>query len=142
MMGDDWIMGKEKRKKVIISLDLSTEEWKEIPLPPEADDYYNHRLGFIEECLCIYLHYSDTLSSKKWVMKNNKWEVYSNESSKFEVAHLLKPRPMVDSQKRTNYVYTHDDGRLVPSLGDCIRASMFVKSLVYPHPYKVWFVLF
>ncbi|KAL8235935.1 hypothetical protein R6Q59_017016 [Mikania micrantha] len=72
-----------------MSLDLSTEEFKEIPQPLQmeydhAEDFFNQRLGVIvneedKECLCIY-SFSSSLSGKKWVTKN-KWEPY-NESRK------------------------------------------------------------
>ncbi|MFS8013248.1 hypothetical protein Hanom_Chr14g01330561 [Helianthus anomalus] len=73
------------RKRVIISLDLSTEEFKEIPLPfvdTKYDRYhFRHRPGVIEECLCLYPYGSPLKTRKKWVMKNNKWEVYTKEGS-------------------------------------------------------------
>ncbi|KAI3741462.1 hypothetical protein L1987_59136 [Smallanthus sonchifolius] len=127
-----WFMTASK-KKVIMSLDLSTEECKEIPQPMEPEyvcaDFYDYRLGVIEECLCIYSIFSASpLSSKIWVMKNNKWELYNNES-KYDIVHYLA---RLYSQNRSSYFYSHDDCRLVPSDGDHIRASIFVKSLVSP----------
>lgn len=92
-----WFMTRKKRKKVIISLDLSTEEFKEIPLP-DVDILYEyncfHRLGVLEECLCIYSNASPS-STNKWVMKN-KWELYIDDhcQNKYDVAHYLP----IDSQ--------------------------------------------
>ncbi|MFS8011013.1 putative F-box domain-containing protein [Helianthus anomalus] len=132
-----WFMTDKDDKKVIISLDLSTEKFKEIPVPP-LDLYLNtnyfHRLGVIEDCLCIYL-YNRPLASKKWVMKNNKWELYNDHcESKYDVAHHLTA--VVDSQKEeTNCVYNYDDGTCVPGNGYYIGTSVFVKSLVSPYPH-------
>ncbi|KAD3068994.1 hypothetical protein E3N88_36874 [Mikania micrantha] len=130
------------KKKVIMSLDLSTEEFKEIPQPLQveydnAEDFFNQRLGVIvdeedNECLCIY-SFSSSLFGKKWVMKNNKWEPY-NERRKYDIAHFFSSRRLVDSQNRTSFIYVHDYGRLVPSDGYSIGASLFVRSLVSPHP--------
>lgn len=102
-------------KKVIMSLDLSTEECKEIPQPAEAEhescqDLYDHRLGVLKGCLCIYSYFSPSpMSSKIWVLKNNKWELYINNNDDFDVAHWFIPREvLVDSQNRSSYVYTVD----------------------------------
>ncbi|KAK1406727.1 hypothetical protein QVD17_38335 [Tagetes erecta] len=66
----------------------------------------------------------------KWLMKNNKWEVYTDDDceSKYDVVHSL-----TTSLKD---VYICDDGTQVPNNGDYIRASIFVKSLVSPHPHE------
>ncbi|KAL8247038.1 hypothetical protein R6Q59_008254 [Mikania micrantha] len=129
-----WFMIGENNKKVIVSLDLSTDELKEIP-QPNADLLYeckgDHRLGVIDESLCIYSSYFP-LSSKKWVMKN-KWELYDDPyETKYDVVHYLI---LEHSQQATGYLYGHDGGTHVPSIGDHIRASVLVRSLVSPHPY-------
>ncbi|GJW88365.1 putative F-box domain-containing protein [Tanacetum coccineum] len=76
-----WIMHpkNQKTKKVILSFDLSTEEFKEISQPDyqiENRKYLCISLGIMEECLCIHD------SRKVWVMKkyNEKqsWEVVDN----------------------------------------------------------------
>ncbi|KAK9056060.1 hypothetical protein SSX86_027147 [Deinandra increscens subsp. villosa] len=110
-----WFMSARNKKKVIMSIDLSTEEWKEISQPAEPEyecgTVYEHKLGVIEECLCIY----SPESWKIWVMKN-KWELYNaNDQGKYDVAHsLIYNHEVVDSQNHSRYVYVHDDGRLVP----------------------------
>ncbi|XP_076893335.1 F-box/kelch-repeat protein At3g06240-like [Bidens hawaiensis] len=53
-----WFMSSDS-KKVIISLDLSTEEFKEIPQPDDTSyktmtAFFKHRLGVIRDYLCIY----------------------------------------------------------------------------------------
>ncbi|KAJ0450315.1 putative F-box domain-containing protein [Helianthus annuus] len=128
-----WFMADAK-KKVIISLDLSKEEFKEISLPTEDDEYKwngKHRLGVIEECLCIYSCRSP-LSTNKWVMKNNKWQLYNDHicEAKYDVAHHLTGR-----LHSSIHYYSHDDGTRVPCNGDYIRAGIFVKSLVSPYPH-------
>ncbi|KAL8193382.1 hypothetical protein R6Q57_026517 [Mikania cordata] len=124
-----WFMIGENKKKVIVSLDLSTYELKEIP-QPNAHLLYeckcDHRLGVIDESLCIYSSYFP-LSSKKWVMKN-KWQLYDP----CESNHYLI---LEHSQQATGYLYGHDGGTHVPSIGDHIRARVLVRSLVSPHPY-------
>ncbi|KAI7727783.1 hypothetical protein M8C21_025014 [Ambrosia artemisiifolia] len=129
-----WFMTHKNHKKAIISLDLSTEEFKEIPLPDPSllydRDCFDYRLGVIEDCLCIYLRCS-SLSTRKWVMKNNRWEVYTNDhcQGKYDVAHYLPIT--LDSQMTSSDGV--DDGTRVPVNGEYIRASIFVKSLVSPY---------
>lgn len=134
-----WMMtlSNNKKKEVIISLDLSTEEFKEIPLPDALTDqltdcvHHDNTLCVIEEFLCVYsrceFSHCSPLSTKKWVMKN-KWELYidGQSQSKYDVAHLLT--------HTGSDVYMCDDGTRVPCNGDYIRAGIFVKSLVSPHP--------
>ncbi|KAJ0537906.1 putative F-box domain-containing protein [Helianthus annuus] len=142
-----WIMTCKKKNEekktmdVIISLDLSTEEFKEIPLPDASLLYeygYNHiLLGVIEECLCIYTSGSPP-STKKWVMRNNKWEVFIDDhrQSKYDIVHYLP----FTSDAQMNSSDCVDDGNLLPANGAHVRASIFVKSLVSPHPHDVSFI--
>ncbi|KAM0015834.1 putative F-box domain-containing protein [Helianthus debilis subsp. tardiflorus] len=138
-----WIMLGKKKKKVIISLDLSTEEFEEIPLPTEAHRFYSPRLCVIEGCLCLYID-SFASSSKKWVMKNNKWELYYyNDKSEYDFVYCLQRwhRRVVDSRKTTRYFYTNALAMVVPRSRDHISDSIYVKSLVSPYPHKVCFLL-
>ncbi|KAJ0486308.1 putative F-box associated interaction domain-containing protein [Helianthus annuus] len=131
-----WFMS-DKYKRVILSLDLSTQEFKEIPQLAD-EEYVNDVddiecfLGVIEEYLCIYWD-RFLLSSKTWVMKNNTWELYNNDhcETKYDVSHSL-----LVLRKRNSYVYTLGDGKCVPSAGPYVRASIFVESLVSPHPHS------
>ncbi|XP_076881031.1 F-box/kelch-repeat protein At3g06240-like [Bidens hawaiensis] len=149
-----WFMtNKNINEKNIISLDLSTEELKEPPQPDDADynnnPFFEHKLGLIQDCLCIY-QYTSPEFSKIWVMKNNRWELYIDQQRKYDVAHCLnivddlqkkggKFDPYCsniiwgDSQKRRGYVFgfiRHYDERHVPcNEWDYIRAGIFVKSL-------------
>ncbi|XP_076923059.1 F-box/kelch-repeat protein At3g06240-like [Bidens hawaiensis] len=154
-----WFITKENyREKIIIYLDLSTEELKEIPQPDDADynngPFSTHRLGLVQDCLCIH-SCPFRESYNIWVMKNNMWELYiDRQQSKYDVAHCLSRvgdsqnkggkydrhrLNMVqgDSQKRRGDVYgfiRHYDELHVPcNAWDYIRDAIFVKSLVSPH---------
>ncbi|XP_076955464.1 F-box protein CPR1-like [Bidens hawaiensis] len=147
-----WFVSNEWRKnRVIISFDLSTEKFREIPRPTHEEyecvddprvEGQGHRLGVVEECLCVYKDWSavgkynnlDYLPRWKWVMKNDKWEVYNDDccESKYDVAHNV-----VVVEKSPTRVYGVDDGIRVPSAGHFMRASLFVKSLVSPHPHPL-----
>ncbi|XP_071708383.1 F-box/kelch-repeat protein At3g06240-like [Rutidosis leptorrhynchoides] len=65
-----WLMiNKNNSKKVILSFDLSREEFIEISLPDECDQY-NMRLGVIKQCLCIFsLSPYSRKPEMKWVLK-------------------------------------------------------------------------
>ncbi|XP_076881024.1 F-box protein CPR1-like [Bidens hawaiensis] len=132
-----WFMSDTRGKKTIISLDLSTEEVKKIPLPiPSADLLHDHAylfkiLGVIEGCLCIYSNYSSS-STKIWVvMKNNKWQLYNDDhcQSRYDVAHYVQITP----NSQLTGCDCVDDGNLVPINGGYIRAGIFVRSLLSPH---------
>ncbi|XP_076959844.1 putative F-box protein At3g16210 [Bidens hawaiensis] len=127
------------KNNVIISLDLSTEEFKEIPLPINEeceDDRAYNKLGVIEECLFLYSHYY-RLPTKKWVMKNNKWELYNDDhcETKYNVVHSLTF--VVDLNKKTSDVIIYDDSRLVScnQRNYTCASHVFVQSLVSPHPH-------
>lgn len=66
-----WFMTDENNRTLILSFDLSKEEFKEIPQP--NDPRYNfslhkHYLGITEDCLCIFT--LDIYDDHRWVMKN------------------------------------------------------------------------
>ncbi|MFS8011005.1 putative F-box domain-containing protein [Helianthus anomalus] len=100
-----WFMS-DKYKRVILSLDLSTQEFKEIPQPAD-EEYVNDVddiecfLGVIEEYLCMYWD-RFPLSSKTWVMKNNTWELYNNDhcETKYDVSHSLLVFPTSSQMSR------------------------------------------
>ncbi|XP_076942590.1 F-box/kelch-repeat protein At3g06240-like [Bidens hawaiensis] len=125
-----WII-THQNMKVIISLDLSTEEFKEIPVPLDLlyDCSHCYRLGIIEECLCIYTYCSPS-TSKKLVMKNNEWKPYNINKCKsnYDIAHLLTNEVGLEIT-----TYIHDDGRHMPNDENVIFNGLFVKSLVSPH---------
>ncbi|KAI3716458.1 hypothetical protein L1987_67355 [Smallanthus sonchifolius] len=75
-----WIIRDENMKKIIISYDLSKEEFKEIPHPVDAryKCTSSSYLGILKNCLCIFSrsHYP---SVHVWLMKNynvkQSWEL-------------------------------------------------------------------
>ncbi|KAK1410248.1 hypothetical protein QVD17_36783 [Tagetes erecta] len=130
-----WFMS-DATKRVIISFNLSTEKFKFIPQPTDGDYGCHHcwlvhkcyALGVLDDCLCIYSSSSCSLYSKIWVMKNSKWERYYHcRWSKNDIVHRVQ-----ESQQK--YVYTHDDGMQLTSIGRYMCASIFVNSLVSPNP--------
>ncbi|XP_076951608.1 F-box/kelch-repeat protein At3g23880-like [Bidens hawaiensis] len=88
-----WFLSDGNKKKVIISFNLSTGEFKEIPQPDTADydcDIKDLQLGVLEDCLCIYLCCFPRSRDKKWVMKNNKWDPYIDHCrDKYDLAHFM-----------------------------------------------------
>ncbi|KAK1406724.1 hypothetical protein QVD17_38332 [Tagetes erecta] len=112
-----WLMRTyNDENEVIISLDLSTEEFKEIALPDTTDLIYD----------CNYHDFTLEMGNE-----NNKWKSYIDDccESKYDVAHSMITT--------VNDVYICDDGTRVPTNGDYICATLFSKSLVspYPHPH-------
>ncbi|XP_076961171.1 F-box/kelch-repeat protein At3g23880-like [Bidens hawaiensis] len=127
-----WFMMDGKMKKVIISLDLSTEKFKEIPQPDTADydcDIEDLQLGVLEDCLCVYLCCSPRSRDKKWVMKNNKWDPYIDHCrNKYDLVHFMPYA--LDSQKMCS---SDDCTRVRPMGRKYISEYVFVKSLISPH---------
>ncbi|XP_071687387.1 F-box/kelch-repeat protein At3g06240-like [Rutidosis leptorrhynchoides] len=84
-----WFLYDTKKKIVILSFDLSLEEFKEIPLPDDTkyvcDDY--DILEMFEECLCIYGSYDYDIR----VMRNyGRWQLlpHDDEGYKYVVAAI------------------------------------------------------
>ncbi|XP_071687398.1 F-box/kelch-repeat protein At3g06240-like [Rutidosis leptorrhynchoides] len=70
----------KKKKRIILSFDLSLEKFKEIPKPDDTKYVCDNRnrLGMFEERLCIYRSYSmyNRCYQTIWVMKNyNCWQL-------------------------------------------------------------------
>ncbi|GKB99563.1 putative F-box domain-containing protein [Tanacetum coccineum] len=92
-----WVMHpkNQNRKEVILSFDLSKEEFKEIPLPVDAGykkkidncGYYVYmHVGIMEECLCIVVYIgNETCVAKKDNAKQS-WEMVDNFQIKRESA--------------------------------------------------------
>ncbi|GKC08755.1 putative F-box domain-containing protein, partial [Tanacetum coccineum] len=91
-----WFMKDvNNRQIVLLSFDLSREEFREIPQPDDSRyvcDYFNY-VGIVDECLCTYRNYHPYHS---WAMKNyndkDSWELLPDdfEMNKYDVAHTLK----------------------------------------------------
>lgn len=130
-----WLIYNQNKKRVIISFDLSKEEFKEMPLPD--DPIINHHdyigLGVIKECLCIY-QYQLPASSEKWVMKNNNvkqhWKrlPYDYEME-YDVVHYMR---VWRGYIPLGEFLCHDDV-CVSKSGAYIGSPIFVQSLVSPH---------
>lgn len=129
-----WFMKDYNTKRmVILSFNLSTEEFNECPQPDDSryvSDYFS-KLGILKKCLCIF---RNDPPYQRWVMKtyNDKysWEPlpYDCEMSKYDVAHTLK----CDTPQSV-CCFCDDKGMCLPKIRDYIGAPIFVKSIVSPH---------
>ncbi|GKB15835.1 putative F-box domain-containing protein [Tanacetum coccineum] len=129
-----WFMKvSDTKRQVIISFDLSREEFTEIPQPDDSQyryDYLNF-LGIAEKCLCIYRSYHPY---QRWIMRkyNDKqsWELLplDCEMNKYDVAYMLK------CSGTPNTWYNGDeDGRCFSRTGKYIGCPIYVRSIVSPH---------
>ncbi|GJZ25453.1 putative F-box domain-containing protein [Tanacetum coccineum] len=136
-----WFMKADNSKYVIIAFDLSTEEFKEIPQPPDLDCTLSSRLGIIDGCLCIChptIYFGDR---PIWVMKTynvkSSWTLlppYDDVPHKVNDAiHTLKC-PEDDYVPHTSF-FT-DDKIELRYKGTDLCAPIFVHSLVSPHVYR------
>lgn len=136
-----WLMGDAENKKdvIILSFDLSKEEFKKIPQPDDDiyrscmddddDDDISFSFGVIKEGLCIYESQLSP-SSKKWVMKNdNEWKLMKRDMEESDVIHYLTP--MKDYVPQKSFL-SHEDVCSSKS-GAHIGSPLFVQSLVSPH---------
>ena len=126
-------------KRVIISFDLSSEKFKEIPQPDGTNyvcDAFSE-LGIFEECLCVYRPINGITI---WAMKNynvkQSWQLLPYDDDEMEdylpslSAYTLKCRPY----KR--WCLCDDKGNI--SMSRCwmhLSDPVFVKSLVSPYGY-------
>ncbi|KAJ0941567.1 putative F-box domain, galactose oxidase/kelch, beta-propeller, F-box associated interaction [Helianthus annuus] len=140
-----WIVEDQNNKKLIISYDLSKEEFKEIPQPedPRYECAFRSYLGIVKECLCIYRRrrYSqvvhDICLMKKYNVKES-WEPLPHDREiNYEHVH-----------REINWEYVHeltapreDEDYILPQTScytihvgwDYISIPIFVPSLVSPH---------
>ncbi|GJT57992.1 F-box protein CPR1-like protein [Tanacetum coccineum] len=136
-----WFMNDRKNNKnVILSFDLSKEEFKEVSQPDDdvyngcMDDNISLSLGVVKEGLCIYESRLSP-SSKKWVTENNSmWKLMKrddndDEMEERDVVHYL--RPMRDYVPQKSFL-SHIDVCSSKS-GAYIGSPIFVQSLVSPH---------
>ncbi|KAI3716461.1 hypothetical protein L1987_67359 [Smallanthus sonchifolius] len=134
-----WIVRDENDKKLIISFDLSTNEFKEIPQPGDVryECTSGSRLGIVKERLCIYRCEFSCVDI--WLMKNydvkQSWELLRHDHEmKYDIVHYLRtPPPPNDGS------LFHPDKSWLRTLKyidlhwDYIHAPLFVQSLVSPH---------
>lgn len=129
-----WFMNDHddnKDSKIIISFDLSLEEFKEIPQPDDTRyvcQFFSY-VGIMEECLCIFT--SD--NNPTWVMKSynvkQSWKMLPKDpDTKYDIRRPLKCiSPLTswslcdDKDDQSSFGWRH------------VGAPIFVKSLVSPH---------
>lgn len=120
-------------KQVILSFNLSREEFKETSQPHDSRYVYDwsNSLGIVEGCLCIFRNHPPY---QRWVLKNNNdkesWELlpYDCEMNKYDVAHVLK-RCILHNDR-----YLCDKGdKFFNKDGKYIASPIYVPSLVSPH---------
>ncbi|KAF5820100.1 putative F-box domain-containing protein [Helianthus annuus] len=127
-----WIAKDQNNKKLIISFDLSKEEFKEIPQPDDVkyECSSSSYLGIVNECLCIFRRSNCCFLDDLWMMKSynvkESWErLPHNHNMKVDIVHPLKGD--VSSLSST---FEHQWGI---ELGLFYDAPIFVQSLVSPH---------
>ncbi|KAJ9555868.1 hypothetical protein OSB04_010482 [Centaurea solstitialis] len=133
-----WVMyggPSQNYEMVILSFDISKEEFMEVPQPDDERFVSLHdsatRLGTIDGCLCLFSR--SLLPHKIWMMKEynvkESWEmVDGNCEIKNEVVHCMKELKHYIPHKRT----LCDKTRFCKSR-EFIGAPIFVESLVSPH---------
>ncbi|GJS98993.1 F-box/kelch-repeat protein-like protein isoform X1 [Tanacetum coccineum] len=132
-----WFMKDYNTKKmVILSFDLSREEFNECPQPDDSRYVFDDstRLGIFNKCLCIFGDDDDDPPYQRWVMKNyndkDSWEPlpYECEMNKNDVTHTLEcctPHGV--------WCFCDDKRICLPKTRDYTGAPIFVKSIVSPH---------
>ncbi|KAM0024961.1 putative F-box domain, galactose oxidase/kelch, beta-propeller, F-box associated interaction [Helianthus debilis subsp. tardiflorus] len=136
-----WIVEDQNRKLLILSYDLSKEEFKEIPKPDDAryECTYTSRLGIVKECLCIFHGYGYS-SNDVWLMKNynvkQSWELLPRDrdhDKKYDNVHFFNlglPKDVDASWfcAMQHIYWLHMDLHYY-----YLHAPIFVKSLVSPY---------
>ncbi|GKE18156.1 F-box/kelch-repeat protein-like protein [Tanacetum coccineum] len=129
-----WFMKNYNTKKmVILSFDLSREEFNECPQPDDSRYVSNYftRLGIFNKCLCLF---RNEPPYQRWVMKNyndkDSWEPlpYECEMNKNDVSHTLKCYT-----RHSVCCFCDVKGSGLPKTRDYTGAPIFVKSIVSPH---------
>ncbi|GKB99874.1 putative F-box domain-containing protein [Tanacetum coccineum] len=98
-----WFMKDCNGKKVILSFDISREQFKEFPQPDDSSYVCNssNSLGIADGFLCIYRNHPPY---QRWVMKSNNdkqsWKLLQDDCEKntYDIAHALK-----DYKSRNNW---------------------------------------
>ncbi|XP_076939951.1 F-box/kelch-repeat protein At3g23880-like [Bidens hawaiensis] len=123
-----WIVRGENRNRLIISFDLSKEEYKEIPPPDDGRYEYASYLGIIKERLCI------SCGVDKWMMKDynvkQSWELLPrNREMKYDIVHYTSAPYNFGNYPRLNCKTVNSAFQPVES---CLTVPIFVQSLVSP----------
>ncbi|GJW49555.1 putative F-box domain-containing protein [Tanacetum coccineum] len=124
----------EKRRLVILSFDLSPEEFKVIPVPDDSRYVVmDSKLGVFEDNLCI------SCADGIWVMRNynvkQSWEFLSNDydMNSHDAIHYLKIYDSTSPQKKRMTFFCYHEACLSRSWKDIISAPISVQSLVSPY---------
>ncbi|KAJ0617169.1 putative F-box domain, galactose oxidase/kelch, beta-propeller, F-box associated interaction [Helianthus annuus] len=138
-----WIVKDQNNKKLVISYDLSKEEFKEIPQPENAryESTHSSYLGTVKECLCIISRNDyfpvvhDVWLMKKYNVKES-WEMLPcHHEMKRNIVHYLGlPK---DESFFLHYVKPWFSEDLSYRLWR-FTVPIFVKSLVSPHKSAPW----
>ncbi|KAF5791908.1 putative F-box domain-containing protein [Helianthus annuus] len=128
-----WIVRDQNCKKLIISFDLSKEEFKEIPQPADAgyECTYSSRLGIVKECLCIFRRSNCCLLDNLWIMKSynvkGSWERLPHiHNMQHDIVHHLKGNVSWPSSTLEHHWGCECGWKNT-------AAPIFVQSLVSPH---------
>ncbi|GJR70190.1 putative F-box domain-containing protein [Tanacetum coccineum] len=140
----NWLMKDQLKKKIILSFDLTKEEFKEIPLPNDSQKsecYDVDRLGLSDDqCMLIYKNEFYQTNRYKRVMENNtvkeswKLEPYDKEMDEIDKAKMGVKELLYNPWD--NYFF-RNHVLLMKSLWDYKIAPMFVESLVSPHRKRI-----
>nr|GEV06303.1 hypothetical protein [Tanacetum cinerariifolium] len=130
-----WFMKADNSKYEIIAFDLSTEEFTEIPQPPDLGCTLSSRLGIIDGCLCICYPTIYISDRPIWIMKT--YNVKSSWTLLPPYAiHTLKC-PKDDYVPHTSFFTDDDDDKIELRYKESdLCAPIIVRSLVSPHVYR------
>ncbi|KAK9072509.1 hypothetical protein SSX86_008943 [Deinandra increscens subsp. villosa] len=137
-----WIVKDQNNKNLIISYDLSKEEFKEIHQPDDRRYEFtsNSRLGIYKASLCIvqYKIFSFDICFDIWLMRNyNSWELLPDEYfPKFDLVHCIRmPKDYVPPENFFHFHphNLHNPCEYIQYHWVYLHAPIFVPSLVSPY---------
>nr|GEX18691.1 hypothetical protein [Tanacetum cinerariifolium] len=137
-----WFMEDHKKKVVIVSFDLSKEEFKEIPQPDDSRYQFNfvhHKLAIMNECLSICDYYGPCCdpSYNIWIMNNynvkQSWKLLRSDcEAKRQLIHTLSgPYERKTYNIPGDKSFVQNISAVYSRRYNC--APIFVWSLVSPH---------
>ncbi|EOA32170.1 hypothetical protein CARUB_v10015426mg [Capsella rubella] len=138
-------------QRVVVAFDLQTEEFREIPLPDEAEDcphrFKNFVVGSLNGCLCV-INSCYEVHDDIWVM--NEYGV-AKSWSRIRISLLYRSMKPLCSTKNDEEVLMELDGDMVlynfethassnlgirgVKLSDGFEANTYVESLISPNSY-------
>ncbi|OVA01217.1 Profilin [Macleaya cordata] len=65
-----WIANRREASRLILSLDIRDETFREVPRPEYLNDQFHITIGVLGGWLCILDQYLDTVGVEVWVMKD------------------------------------------------------------------------